>query len=518
MEDSLRTLVDAVRAGDLQHARAILGRRPGFARMDLDNFTPLHYAVLGRNAELTRLLTDNGASVHAGIYPHRDATTPLIIATERGYKEIVGILLETEQRRGAQSDDGTGAPSLHQAAWMLDETRIRELLERGADVNLRGRHNWTPLDAAASRTSRYIDNHTERFAAVAALLRGHGAALTPRAAVALGDAETLGQNPLPEPVDGIGGLLTIAVTHNQPAMLTRLLELGLDPDERVRAEGLEPVEYSWGFPLWECAATGKRALAEILLRHGADPNAEVYASGTPVSEAYGQRDWEMVRLLELHGGRADAGTAALYRQTETAKRYLSEASDPRQAAIGMLGGAACGGDPELLRIALDYTDFPRDDPHWFGLLEQPLRVWNHGPGHWCRHQDMDRATYLSCFRMILDRCDPNLRGRGPDRGQFGLTILHSVCGARPHVTAGERLAFATILLNAGARLDIRDNLLKSTPLGWACRWGRTELVELFLARGADPVEPDAEPWASPLAWAEKKGHAGIVAMLRLGHS
>ncbi|HEV8146429.1 MAG TPA: ankyrin repeat domain-containing protein [Bryobacteraceae bacterium] len=93
-------------------------------------------------------------------------------------------------------------------------------------------------------------------------------------------------------------------------------------------------------------------------------------------------------------------------------------------------------------------------------------------------------------------------------------MLHNVVTMGDHVTADERVAFATALLDAGARMDLRDDLLKSTPLGWACRWGRDELVRLFLDRGADPVEPDAEPWATPLAWATKKGHASIAAMLR----
>src|SRR5262249_7065680 len=29
-------------------------------------------------------------------------------------------------------------------------------------------------------------------------------------------------------------------------------------------------------------------------------------------------------------------------------------------------------------------------------------------------------------------------------------------------------------------------------------WGRADLVRLFLERGADPLEKDAEPWATPL--------------------
>jgi len=103
------------------------------------------------------------------------------------------------------------------------------------------------------------------------------------------------------------------------------------------------------------------------------------------------------------------------------------------------------------------------------------------------------------------------RGDANARGTFGRTLLHDIAvrGA-----ADELTAYATLLLDAGARLDVRDDLLKSTPLGWACRWGRVELVTLMLSRGADALEVDAEPWATPLAWAQKHGHGGIVAVLR----
>ena len=80
--------------------------------------------------------------------------------------------------------------------------------------------------------------------------------------------------------------------------------------------------------------------------------------------------------------------------------------------------------------------------------------------------------------------------------------------------AAERIGFATILLDAGAKLEVRDDLLKSTPLGWACRWGRVELVTLLLERGADSVEADAEPWATPSAWAEKMKHGAVLSVLR----
>jgi ankyrin repeat protein len=71
-----------------------------------------------------------------------------------------------------------------------------------------------------------------------------------------------------------------------------------------------------------------------------------------------------------------------------------------------------------------------------------------------------------------------------------------------------------MLLDHGARLDLRDDLLKSTPLGWACRWGRRELVELLIQRGAPVNEPDSEPWATPKAWAAKMKRAAVLAVLR----
>jgi ankyrin repeat protein len=83
---------------------------------------------------------------------------------------------------------------------------------------------------------------------------------------------------------------------------------------------------------------------------------------------------------------------------------------------------------------------------------------------------------------------------------------------RLHVALEQRAAFAAATLGAGAGMELRrDDLLKITPLGWACRWGREELVRLFLDRGADP---DAEPWATPLAWAQKKGHDALLALIR----
>ena len=89
-------------------------------------------------------------------------------------------------------------------------------------------------------------------------------------------------------------------------------------------------------------------------------------------------------------------------------------------------------------------------------------------------------------------------------------MLHEVIAR----DCGVGLKLARILLDAGGRMEVRDKLLCSTPLGWACRWGRAEIVKFLLDRGADPVESDAEPWATPRAWAEKMERSEILALLR----
>ena len=501
----------AVRVGDEGTVRSLVEADPELA----GRAGALHVAVLERSPMLVRILMAHGANARVGVYPHRDATSPFTIAMDRGYDDVVTVIREQEEgHRQAAAREVGSTEALFEALQSANEERVRALVT--ADPSLvRVRHpgtGLTPLDSAA----RGIP---ERFAGMAKVLQAHGAARTPLAAVALGDVEWLRRahvdGTLANPLGGDGGLLTAAVRHDQAEVLALLLDFGLDPDERVRLPDLDgdEVVYTWGMPLWHAARRRSHGMAEMLLDRGADPNADVYASGTPMFMAYsGHTDYDLVALLRRHGGRVEPFIAGYYRRTDLARDMLDSADDKQPVAEELLGAAATGGDPEIVRMALAHVDWPHDDPRWFPVLEQPLRIWNHGTAPWARH-DWDRDTYQECFALVLERCDPNIRGRLGNQPPFGLTVLHSVAGSREHVTAAERLCFATMLLDAGARLDIRDYLLDSTPFGWACRWGRMEMVELMLDRGADPVEADAPAWARPMAWAERMGHQDVVGVL-----
>ena len=227
----------------------------------------------------------------------------------------------------------------------------------------------------------------------------------------------------------------------------------------------------------------------------ANVDAVVCACGDSMGRAEGEK---MKALLRKHGARL---TVESVTDTETAKAILdgtvtaycldgAEPLTPNQAAEFL-----CGGDPEFMRTCLPLITRKRDDPWWNTVLMT--------------------ANLPEGLKLVLDHgVDVDIPFAG------GYTMLHHL--ATP--VAGRRGVFApteeqhvrraTMLLDAGASLTKRDSLLRSTPLGWACRWGRIWLVRLYLERGADAIEADAERWATPLAWATKRGHHEIVELLR----
>jgi ankyrin repeat protein len=461
---TVRRLAEAIRANDRARVQAMLRARPEISDLTMsygDEHRPIHFAVMQQSPEIVRLLMQHGANARQGIDPHRDATSAWTIARERGYDEIVAIIEEEERRRQAE-----------QAG---EKEESQELI--GDE--------------------------------------------TARAAVAKGDmawaAALLAEGKLVNPVrwDG-GGLLTVAVQHNRMEMLGFLLDAGFDPDERVSMGEGDWVAYSQGYPLWHAAALGRRDMAEVLLDRGANPNVHVDSSGSAVYSAYSHQQWEMVDLLRRHGGVVSADIAGIYRQTDLARQMLADGehgtlaagvSPEKPVAHELLQFGASGGDPEIVELALEKIDWPRDDPRWFRCATKPLTFWHHIPWLYAGNREFDRRTYLACFRLILERCAPNVTGG------FGRTILHEVAAMGTHVTNEEVAAFGRAALDAGAVIKVHDDILKSTSLGWACRWGRPQLVGLMLERGADPVEADAEPWATPRAWAAKMGHHDVLTVL-----
>jgi ankyrin repeat protein len=550
-------LLAAAEAGDVAAVRQLSKARPDLINQHAaSRDSALHRAVLRRNEELTRVLMQLGADARTGIWPHRDATSAYTIAVDREYSEIVATIEREEENRHArlnhektatrtavdalrqaiaegraaeaialmQADpaligacDVEGITPLHLAAWKHDPVLGGWLLDHGASpgaLALRSdprcddlpESRKTPLDFAAIVAGwapegldsffYFMENarvDPARFHETARLLLEKGAELTPRAAVALGDRKAVlrlyREGRLPNEIHLFrGGLLAIAVRVNRLDMVAMLLDVGLDPNESDGGE-------SRGMPLWFASMCGRHEIAELLLARGADVDAVVYACGDSICMA---ADDKMTALLRKHGARLTVQTVT---DPKTAQAILDGSVTaysldyPEPLTLQNAAELLCGGDPEFIRLSLPHITRKRDDPWWNGVLMS--------------------AKVPEGLQLVLDH------GVKPDvPGQGGYTILHHlatpVAGLRGAFAPPEEQLFqrATMLLDAGASLTIRDPLLQSTPLGWACRWGKIGLVRLYLKRGADAVESDAEPWATPLAWATKRRHQEIVQLLR----
>jgi ankyrin repeat protein len=462
---TIRRLVETVRAGDLAHLKTMLKARPELANMTVsygDEHRAIHYAVMHRRPDMVRLLMQSGANARAGIHPHRDATSAWTLAHERRYDEIVAIIEEEEDRRKVPARE----PEM--AADSAFDDIARKAVANGDLEWLRARH-------AEGKLVNQV------------LWQG-------------------------------GGLLTVAVRNNRIDVLQFLLDCGFDPNEPVSSGEGDWTAYSQAYPLWFCAALGRPKMAELLLDRGANPNLHVDSSGSPVHSAYSHKQWDMAELLRSRGGMVTGDTAALYRQTYLARQLLADDKlgllpkgvkpADKPLAEELLCFGADGGATEIVRMSLEHIDWPRHDPRWFRMLASPLSFWHHIPWLYAGNKDFDREGYLACFRLILKACDVNVTGA------FGRTILHDIAAMGDWTRDDEVAAFGRAALDAGAQVDQRDEILKSTPLGWACRWGRVPLVRLLIEHGADPEENNGEPWARPRSWALKMGHDEILSVLR----
>jgi ankyrin repeat protein len=239
----------------------------------------------------------------------------------------------------------------------------------------------------------------------------------------------------------------------------------------------------------------------MLLERGADANPRPHLGKAPIAWAYEKRNTAMIERLRLYGAVAHPVVVGGAGDLDAARRLLADEA-AGTLPEGLIGAEETVGDllgwsgaahahSEIVRLALPHIPWPREDGRWWWMLWHPL------------------YRCLECFTLALERCDADVSL------YFGRTILHDIVGIHGRDRKGDAVGFASAVLDAGGRLDVRDALLKSTPLGWACRWGLADVVKLFLDRGADPVEADAEPWATPRAWAERMHHQEILELLNV---
>lgn len=116
---------------------------------------------------------------------------------------------------------------------------------------------------------------------------------------------------------------------------------------------------------------------------------------------------------------------------------------------------------------------------------------------WCRFYYFE--TFASAEYLITHGMDAN------HHSWREVSLLHDMA----HEGSIEK---AALLLDNGANINAIDEDYRSTPLGFAARWGRTAMAAFLIERGADIHKAGATS-ATPLEWSRRNKHADVEKLL-----
>jgi ankyrin repeat protein len=113
-----------------------------------------------------------------------------------------------------------------------------------------------------------------------------------------------------------------------------------------------------------------------------------------------------------------------------------------------------------------------------GRLAETRRMLATADGS-CRHAALALAAQLGQAEIT-----GLLLEAGEDPNRYNPEGIHSHATPLHHAVRGGRDAVVRLLVERGARLDIRDTIYKATPLDWANYHGRTGIGDYLRAKGA----------------------------------
>ena len=230
--------------------------------------------------------------------------------------------------------------------------------------------------------------------------------------------------------------------------MEKRLGAGVDPDVE------DPGETS----LHDAAKLCRPELAELLLKHGADPNARDADGDAPLHRA---ACLDVADLLIRHGADVNARDGEGY--TPATRTFMR--GDLDLAAFLLSHGATA--DVEAA-----------ESPDGVALAGDRIPA-----GETLLHAVVFAEKVDAVYLLLSRGADPNVRGW---RGQTPLHLAIVYEG-----TSNCRMEAVRLLLKHGADPNARDEHGK-TPLHYAAEHCMPDLVELLLKHGADPNARDAE--------------------------
>jgi ankyrin repeat protein len=302
----------------------------------------IHLAAYIGDLEKTKTLLDGGVAVDT---QDNDRLTPLYWAAKSGHEDMVAILIA----RGADVNAGTGH-ILHTAVWNRHKSVVGLLCAHGANPNPMNVMNQTPLAEvlhAALDGSPRDESEPVQYRQLVETLLAHGAEVNPEAggnellldfAIRF-DLKELVENVLAKGNVDVNarGLLTTAIRRERDDIAELLLAYGARPTLSA-------------FHL--VAGQNDVKLAELLLAHGAEINAQDYDGDTALHIATRAGRREMVEFLIAHGAGLNVADAKGNTPLHYAAREHKEITELLLAKSAPVNTKNNSGDTPLHNAAL----------------------------------------------------------------------------------------------------------------------------------------------------------------------
>ncbi len=331
-QHDIADVVDSAKRGDLETLRDVIAAGANAAAVSPDGATALLWASYRDDIEMARWLL----TVNAPVNTANDlGVTPLWAASENRSAQMVALLLENGANPNLALLSGETAVMI--AARAGSEEVVRLLANAGADLDRSATRGQTALMWASA---------SHHSATVKALLE-YGADVHRRSAVW---SQMMAVPPHSRTKRDIphGGntALMFAARVGDVLSAQQLVVAGANVDD-VDA---------WGMSATTIAAHGGYTkLVDVLLKHGADPNAAV-AGVAPIHNAVMRNDDEMMAALLAHGANPNI-TLETWTPTRRASRDLHYPA----AFVGAtpLWLAARFARVDIMRLLIDHGADPQ---------------------------------------------------------------------------------------------------------------------------------------------------------------
>jgi len=467
--DGNTPLHHAARSSDPGVAALLRDAAGDIDAINRDGFTPLGIACAAGNWRLARFLLERGAKTELP-----NASPALLAAAGTEEDDIAGVQLLLKHKAKVDARDARHRSALHEAARSGHVEIVGLLLAAGADVQTRDIDGRTPwLDAARG-------GHLE----VLERLLPH------RPEVALADHD--GRDAL---------MLASTAERADPALLRRLLELGLDPTRRD-SEGRRAAEHA--------AAAGRWTIVAVL-----DPAYPLPAAVADAGNAGAPpTDRAPIALLRdaMREGRFDdvRSVVGLLSPAELGAelRALPQAANGAAANMGarIEWLLVQGADADVREGLGDNAMFAflSQGPAAVGALQALLRraVSPAGAG--------GLARFLAAC-VTSDHAGRGLESLALDLLERGADPYANSPAGDPPLALAVRLGWLRVvdrLVAYGVNLDARDSH-GMTALHLAAALGRESALKSLIAQGADP-EMRAADGQTPLGVALSSGRRDLA--------